>query len=180
MTLAIRPLTQNDFGKYEIHFKRHRAESGLGEGGHFLPFAPDDADGPGRLAAEALQRPLTQCGWQRWFVAFSDDGSAIVGHVNLKGDELKTSLHRCELGIGIEGPYRGQGLGTRLMETAIEFARNAPSITWLDLRVFAHNIAARRLYRKMGFVEVGVVLDRFRIEGESIDDATMTLDVSSP
>ena len=81
------------------------------------------------------------------------------------------------MGIGIERAFRGQGLGRKLMETAIEFARETPSIEWVDLRVFSHNLNARALYQALGFVEVGVVRDRVRIEGESIDDVMMTLNV---
>ena len=110
------------------------------------------------------------------FVAVSD-GNDIVGHVDLKGDHLKTGLHRCELGIGIERPYRGRGLGRRLMETAIEFARAADTLSWMDLRVFSHNVAGRALYRSLGFSEVGTLVDRFRIDGQRIDDVVMTLKV---
>ena len=35
--------------------------------------------------------------------------------------------------------------------------------------------AAVALYRSMGFVEVGVVKDQFRVDGVKIDDVAMTL-----
>ena len=178
MGLTIRPLTRSDLPRFELHFARHRAESG-GGAGHFMPFAPDDPEGPKGLDPGALERPLTGRGWQRWFLAFADDGE-IVGHVNLKGAGLKSALHRCELGIGIERPYRGRGLGKRLMAAAIDFALGSQTLAWIDLGVFAHNVAARALYRQLGFVEVGILADRFRVEGTSIDDVVMTLDVSGP
>jgi RimJ/RimL family protein N-acetyltransferase len=64
------------------------------------------------------------------------------------------------------------------MTRAIAFAADAEPIHWLDLKVFGHNTPARALYRSLGFVEIGTVADRFRIEGVSIDDVLMTLDVS--
>lgn len=143
-----------------------------------MPFAPDDPVGPRGLNESSLDRPLTSPGWQRCFVALNEDETGIVGHVNLKGDPLKCGLHRCELGIGIERPRRGQGLGKRLMKTAIEFARDVDTIAWVDLKVFAHNTAARALYRSLGFVEIGTLGDRFRIGESSIDDVIMTLDVT--
>jgi RimJ/RimL family protein N-acetyltransferase len=164
-----------DLAGLQDHFTRHRAESGRGDV-HFMPFAPGDEDGPTGLDVGALDRPLTEPRWQRWFVA-ATDGDQIVGHVNLKGDGLKVGLHRCELGVGIERPYRGQGLGTRLMETAIDFARGVDTLSWIDLRVFAHNAAGRALYRNLGFSEVGTLVDRFRIDGQIIDDVIMTLRV---
>ena len=115
-------------------------------------------------------------GWQRCWVAIAADGN-IVGDVELKGSSLTSELHRCELGIGIERPSRGGGLGRRLMETAIEFARGVETLAWVDLRVFAHNAPGRALYRSVGFVEVGTLADRFRIDGQSIGDVMMTLSV---
>ncbi len=53
------------------------------------------------------------------------------------------------------------------------------SLEWIDLKVFAHNTPARSLYRELGFVDIGVVRDRFRIGGQSIDDVIMTLDLST-
>ncbi len=179
MSQAIRPLTPVDWSRFQAHFKRHRAESGRGDP-HFMPFAPDDPDGPKGIDLEALGRPVSEKGWQRCWVAMVDDdpvGTAgrIVGHVELKGSGLSTGLHRCELGIGIERPYRGGGLGRRLMTAAIEFARGLETLAWIDLRVFAHNEAGRALYRDLGFVEVGTLVDRFRVEAQTIDDVIMTL-----
>ena len=175
MSYAIRPLIRADAAGFQRHFVRHRAESGRGDH-HFMPFAPDDPDGPDGLDVDALNRALNEPGWQRWFVAL-DDRTNIVGHVDLKGDGLKTGQHRCELGIGIERGYRGAGLGRRLMATAIEFARGIETLTWIDLRVFSHNAAGRALYLAMGFSEAGTLVDRFRIEGQTVDDVIMTLKV---
>lgn len=95
-----------------------------------MPFAPDDQRGPEGLDVVDLNRALHEPGWQRWFIAVNEQGD-IIGHVGLKGDGLKTAYHRCELGIGIEREYRGKGLGRRLMETAVEFARGVDALTWM-------------------------------------------------
>jgi RimJ/RimL family protein N-acetyltransferase len=159
----------------KAHFDRHRAESGRGDI-HFMPFAPDDPDGPRGLDAEGLARPLDEPAWQRWFAAWSE--KEIVGHVDLKGGQLKSTLHRCELGIGIERHARGVGLGRALMRHAIDYVQAIPGLDWLDLRTFGHNTPARALYQSLGFVEVGRVEDFIRIENERIDDVLMTLPVS--
>lgn len=162
------------------HLARHYRESGRGEH-HFMPFPPSElGGGPRPLVAERFERPLTEHGWRRAFAACLSDGRTFVAHVDLKGDEIRSGLHRCELGIGIERAYRGAGLGRRLMRHAIDFASAAPSLAWLDLRVFGHNAPARALYRALGFEEIGTVQDRFRIEGTVIDDVLMTLDVQRP
>jgi len=176
MNITIRRLEHDDIPLFEAHFERHLAESGRG-GLHFAPYEPDADDGPSGMNIDGIGLPLTSPGWQRWFAAFTGDERGIIGHVDLKGDGLATGIHRCELGIGIERPYRGSGLGTKLMRAAVAFARESESIDWIDLRVFSENAVARALYRSLGFVEVGVLVDRFRIGATSIDDVIMTLEI---
>lgn len=173
-SLAIEPLTEPLLSLLEAHIARHRAESGA-DGQHFMPFAPSDPDGPRGIDRTRWQWPLTRPGWQRWFVA-CDDGR-VVGHVDLKGSELRAAAHRAVLGIGMEAPYRGGGLGRRLMERTIRFCREAEPLAWLDLQVFAGNEPALALYRALGFQELGRLPDRFRIDGQSIDDVYMALAV---
>jgi len=61
-----------------------------------------------------------------------------------------------------------------MCEIAIAWARDH-GLAWIDLGVFAPNTRAQALDRKRGFVEVGVVRDRFRLDGESVTDISMTL-----
>lgn len=175
--VTIKPFIPAEHDFLLEHFARHFAESGREGDINFMPFEPNDKDRPKGIAIDKATLPLDQPGWQRWFCAWDDDSGNIVGHINLKQDGLKTSLHRCELGIGIERGWRGQGLGERLMQTAIRFAQEAESLIWLDLKHFAHNTRARALYDKLGFTELGVLRDRFRIGNDSIDDILMTLRV---
>jgi RimJ/RimL family protein N-acetyltransferase len=50
--------------------------------------------------------------------------------------------------------WRGRGVGTALLEAAIDWARRA-GLHKLTLSVFPHNETAIALYRKFGFVEEG-------------------------
>lgn len=174
----IRPLTIDNLPLLNAHMIRHRSESGCGGDHHFMPFVPNDNAAPTHPAAGSLIRGLDELAWQRWFIAFVDDDT-VAGHIDLKGDSLRTGLHRCMLGIGIERPYRGAGLGRRLMQTAIDFAKAAPSLEWVDLCVFGHNAPARALYRAMGFQEDGTIPDRFRIRDDIVDDVLMSLNVAN-
>lgn len=175
MPVAIEPLSAPLVPRLLEHFKRHRQESGRDGDPHFMPFEPDGETGPLGLDAERWQWPLDRLGWQRWFLA--TDQGRVVGHVDLKGDGLATGQHRCTLGIGIERPWRGRGLGRQLMGTAMAFARQAPALEWLDLNVMGGNHRARRLYEDLGFEVIGTIRDRFRLLGEPVDDLMMTLPV---
>jgi RimJ/RimL family protein N-acetyltransferase len=172
---SIRLLPEDAVDRLRNHLERHFRESGRGEP-HFAPYSRDYTDGPADPDLDALTRPLDQAQWRRWFVAETETG-AIVGHVDLTGGRLSASRHRCKLGIGIERSYRGRGLGRRLMTAAIDFARGQRTLSWIDLHVFVGNEPALGLYRSLGFREVGTIIDRFRVDGEVIDDVVMTLNV---
>lgn len=133
---------------------------------------PPDLDAIAARLADTLQRPLDIVGWERAFVLWVGDD--VRGHLDLTGGSIPTELHRASIALGIERPWRRAGWGERLMTTAIEWAR-AAGLAWLDLGVFCHNAPAHALYRKLGFVEVGVTVDRFRIDGQVIDDVSMVL-----
>jgi len=176
MGIEICSLTQADANKLAEHFKRHRLESGI-DGVHFMPFTADDPEGPKGANIDQAFWPLDKPGWQRWFVARDTESETIVGHVDLKSDPLKSGLHWCHLGIGIEAPYRGHSLGKKFMTHAIDYARKQNGLSWIELRVFANNVPALSLYRKLGFEKAGVLPDRFRLHGQSIDDIIMVLNV---
>ena len=59
-----------------------------------------------------------------------------------------------EIGMFVAAAWRGRGVGTSLVEAAIEWAK-ARRLHKLTLSVFPHNAPAISLYRKFGFVEEG-------------------------
>jgi GNAT superfamily N-acetyltransferase len=171
----IAQLAEVDLPALVGHIARHSGESGR-DGDPI--FRPRSTDAPiDELAAidrhrlgwsQALDEPY----WLRtWGVVV---GGEVRGHLDLHGGRLSSEFHRAMLGMGIERGWRGQGHGRALLEVAIAWARTT-ELAWLDLGVFAHNARARALYTSVGFVEVGVTLDRFRVDGVVIDDVAMVL-----
>jgi ribosomal protein S18 acetylase RimI-like enzyme len=61
--------------------------------------------------------------------------------------------------IEIEPGRRGEGLGTAALNTLEKWAR-ANGITVIGLHVFGHNDGARRLYRRLGYVETSVQMEK--------------------
>lgn len=161
--------------KLVAHIGRHSRESGQGGDLIFRPRSSDaPIDEPATIErhragwAQGLDEPY----WLRtWGVVI--DGE-IRGHLDLHGGRLPSEFHRAMLGMGIERPWRGRGHGRALLAAAIAWARHA-GLAWLDLGVFAHNHRARKLYASVGFVEVGITRDRFRVDGVMIDDVAMVL-----
>lgn len=154
---------------------RNALESGRDGDAYSRPRPLADQPDPLLLAheiAKAWQVPVGQPGWERHFGVCVDDG--IVGHLDLRGGALAGEQHRATLGIGLERPWRRRGLGRALCVRAIDWAR-AQDLAWLDLGVFADNLGAVALYRALGFVEIGRAVDRFRVDGRSLDDVVMAL-----
>lgn len=80
-----------------------------------------------------------------------------------------------EIGMAIAREWRGRGVGSALMEAAIDWAR-AQGLHKLSLGVFAHNAAGLALYRKYGFVEEGRRVKHYRRQsGELWDSIEMGL-----
>ena len=80
-----------------------------------------------------------------------------------------------EIGMAILREWRGRGVGSALMEAAIDWARER-GLHKLSLGVFAHNTAGLALYRKYGFVEEGRRIKHYRRQsGELWDSIEMGL-----
>lgn len=80
-----------------------------------------------------------------------------------------------ELGMLVAEAWRGQGVGSALLQAAIDWARHAGAHK-VALQVWPHNQAALGLYRKFGFVEEGVLRRHYRRRnGERWDAVVMGL-----
>ena len=173
MTLPIRLLRVSDVRAAGKHIERHALESGRGSDIVFAPFADLDRDAYEELREESWRRATDVPGWERCFGAFVEE--RVVGHVDLTGGSLYSSLHRARLGIGVEREFRGQGVGSALIAAALAWARRARKLRWIELSVFAHNQGALRLYERLGFSEIGRTPDAYRVGEHHIDDVHMAL-----
>ena len=156
------------------HDIRHMREPGF-EGLLAHPFPVDHPWDKTKMMNDKLKSwgsTLNEEFWSRSFLLFVDN--EIVGHLNLK-NKFFQSLHRAQLGMGIEQKARHMGLGKKLMEAALNWARTQESIEWIDLTVLAHNTPAKKLYASFGFEEICTIPDCLRVNGVSIDDTIMAL-----
>jgi RimJ/RimL family protein N-acetyltransferase len=79
--------------------------------------------------------------------------------------------HRhAELGVLIgDAAYRGRGYGTDTVRTLCRFAFDAMNLVRVSLTVFPGNVAGRRAYARVGFVEEGVQRRAMYRRGERHD-----------
>ncbi len=82
--------------------------------------------------------------------------------------------HRGRLGIGVQPPYRGMGVGEALLNTLLAWAAAEPELERVELSVFGHNTRAINLYRKLGFVEEARLQRAYKLsDGTYYDDVMM-------
>lgn len=102
-----------------------------------------------------------------------DDGR-LVGWCDVTPIGRDVLSHVGVLGIAIHPDWRDQGLGARLLRSALDAAWEFGYLR-VELGVFSHNPRARALYRKLGFVEEGVRRRRVLIDGEFHDEIMMAV-----
>lgn len=95
-------------------------------------------------------------------------GDQVVGWCDIQRHHFPAHAHRGTLGMGVIAPFRGQGLGLQLIESAKEQAKEA-GISRIEFNVRADNQRAIGLYRKTGFAEEGVLRDAIFVDGAFFD-----------
>jgi RimJ/RimL family protein N-acetyltransferase len=95
---------------------------------------------------------------------------------------LEVARGIAELGMIVEDGWRGRGIGTRMLEAGISWAREH-GVHKVTLTVWPHNDAAIALYRKFGFAEEGLLRRHYRRRNGELWDAIamgLVLDWNSP
>jgi RimJ/RimL family protein N-acetyltransferase len=102
------------------------------------------------------------------------DGGVLIGNCGLFRTEPE---NRCaELGITLgHKDYWGRGYGTDTVRTLCRFGFGELNLHRIELLVFAHNAAARRVYEKCGFVTEAVARRAHWGHGHWYDDVHMAL-----
>jgi len=111
-------------------------------------------------------------------VALTVDGGRVIGHVGIDVAPYNVA----SLGMIVDARWRGRGVGGALVEAAVNWSRQRGAHK-VALQVWTHNAAARRLYRRHGFVEEGLLHRHYRRRNGELWDAVvmgLVLDHTSP
>lgn len=107
-------------------------------------------------------------------VLFALDGERIVGITNCSCNTTRKRVaHIGHIGMSADKSYWGSGLGSAMLGAMVQWAERHPVLELLDLDVFADNERALKLYRKLGFIEIGKVPNRARFSDGSRKDGIM-------
>ncbi len=115
--MDIRILKFEDIENYLAQCEVLDTESG-NSGTYYGPYSKNDEypiDELRKLTKERWEKNLDTPGWRRAWGIF--DGDKIVGSGDIAAGDLKTNIHRVNLGMGIMKEYRGNGNGKKSLKS---------------------------------------------------------------
>lgn len=101
-------------------------------------------------------------------VAELDD--AMVGALHFDNGSHRRLGHRGTLHMSVHPDHRRKGIGTALLNSLLEWARQNPVVEKVALGVFAENHPAVALYQKAGFIEEGRRIREIKISEDHYAD----------
>lgn len=129
--------------------------------------------------------PFTEAQERDYLASLQDSASAalfvaekdgrLVGSASYSGMTGPRIRHRGEVGLSVLRAEWGQGIGGRLLEEVISFARGTARAEILSLEVRSDNARAIGLYKKHGFEKIGCFKGFFKIDGKHVDFDLMNL-----
>lgn len=132
--------------------------------------------------AEAFpeEEPLSEEGARRFFaaqtyaaVAVDDESGRVLGCYDLHPNNVGRVGHVCNSSFAVDADARGRHVGEALVRDCLAQAK-AHGFRILQFNaVVAGNAAARGLYRKLGFVELGSIPGGFRHRDGSYEDIVL-------
>jgi RimJ/RimL family protein N-acetyltransferase len=99
----------------------------------------------------------------------------IVGNLNFSGGMRERTAHVGEFGVSVLKEYWENGIGEELIKYLINWSKDSGIIRKINLRVRTDNTPGIKLYKKLGFLEEGIVKRDFLINGKFYDSLLMGL-----
>lgn len=101
------------------------------------------------------------------YCGVADDDGDVVGLYILHPNNVGRCGHICNASYAVNSKYRGKHIGELLVKDCLEQARNYDFKIMQFNAVVENNVYARRLYEKLGFVQLGVIPNGFRMKDGS-------------
>ena len=129
------------------------------------------------VVRNTLQLPYVSLDKRRdWLSNLTPDDYMLVAEVdgkvvgNIEITRRRNRLaHVANLGMAVHDDYQDRGIGTALMEAALDMTDNWLNIKRVELDVYTDNFRAVHLYEKFGFVIEGTRRALAFREGEYVD-----------
>ena len=109
------------------------------------------------------------------FYAFTlEDEGKIIGHLILRIPGENKEIIRLGY-IIVDSSIRGKGYGKKLIEEAIEYAKNELGAKEINLGVFTNNEKALKCYKSIGFEEIAIEKNAYQFYDEQWDCVELVL-----
>jgi len=136
----------------------------------FLTFGPGEFTMTIEQEENFLENILKQS--NALFLAAEDNGK-LIGTLTFSGGSRPRIAHTGEMSLCVLKEYWGNGVGTALIEYLIEWCRQTGIIKKINLRVRTDNASAIHVYRKLGFIESGMITRETQVGGVFYDNLLM-------
>jgi ribosomal protein S18 acetylase RimI-like enzyme len=105
-------------------------------------------------------------------VYYAIHNEKVVGWCDVFPKDNPRQNHRGSLGMGILPQFRGQGVGSLLLEKVIAQAKKF-GLEKIELNVYTTNAAGIALYKKFGFEQEGLIRKYRKLDGQYFDSLAM-------
>lgn len=99
----------------------------------------------------------------------------IVATLHFSALERPRMQHTGEFGVAVAREFWNRGVGSRMIDALVDWARSTNLVTKINLRVRSDNRRAIALYEKKGFVCEGTIRCDVRVNGQYYDHLWMGL-----
>jgi putative acetyltransferase len=132
-----------------------------------------------KVVSGTLQLPFPSA--ERWRKRLAEQHEGYFNLVACVEDEVVGQLglstfpgrprrrHIGQLGMSVRDDWQGKGVGTAMMEAAIDLADNWLNLSRLELHVYTDNVPAIELYGKFDFTIEGTMVKYAFREGSYVD-----------
>lgn len=101
----------------------------------------------------------------------------IVALLSFSSGKRPRLRHSGGFGLSVRKQYWGLGIGSVMLETLIQWARDNGIIKKINLRVRTDNLRAIQLYERLGFTKEGTIHKEIFLDGEYFDTYWMGLEL---
>ncbi|WP_407268264.1 GNAT family N-acetyltransferase [Radiobacillus sp. PE A8.2] len=123
-------------------------------------------------AVQARLKPMTD----KFVLGTFDERGSLVGTATFVRESGMKFAHKGNVfGMYVAPESRGQGIGTFLINKLIMKVKDCEGLEQINLTVVSNNLAAKELYKSVGFEVFGTERNALKYNGEYYDEDLMVI-----